>query len=113
MYDPITCQIDRATVSIKINAPSRTLELKGLVDGKFETLHRQENPTGLLRFEIDQPSALEFDADGGLLLSLSISATEEERLASEAPEDPDNPKMPSRSTWQIEYVNVNLEGTTL
>jgi hypothetical protein len=98
---------------IKINAPSRTLELKGFIGGQFVTLHRQENPNGLLRFEIDQPDALQLDADGGLLLSLSISETEEERRAANEPVDPNNPKMPSRSTWRIDYVHVNLEGTTL
>jgi hypothetical protein len=109
----LPCQLKRATVAIKINAPSRTLELKGFVDGQFVTLHRQENPNGLLRFEIDQPDALQLDSDGGLLLSLSISETAEERKAASEPVDPNNPKMPSRSTWRIDYVHVNLEGTTL
>ena len=110
----LPCELNRATVRIKINAPSRTLELKGFIDGQFVTLHRVENPTGLLRFEIDRPEALQLDADGGLLLSIAISQTEEERLAEAAEEeDPDEPRAPSRSTWQIDYVHVNLEGTSL
>lgn len=109
----LPCELSRATVLIKINAPSRTLELKGYVDGRFETLHRRENPNGLLRFEIDQPEALQLDPEGGLLLSIAISATEEELQAASEPDDPDNPKAPSRSTWRIEFVHVNLEGTTL
>ncbi len=109
----LPCELKRATVLIKINAPSRTLELKGFVDGQFVTLHRQKNPTGLLRFEIDEPDALQLDQGGGLLLSLSISETEEERQAGSEPEDPENPKVPSRATWQIDFVHVNLEGTAL
>jgi hypothetical protein len=77
------------------------------------TLHTKENPTGLLRFEIDQPAALQLDADGALPLSLVITATEEEREAASQPLDPNAAKKPSRSTWEIDYVHVNLEGTTL
>lgn len=109
----LPCKLNRATVLVKINAPSRTLEVKGFVDGEFVTLHSRENPTGLLRFEIDDPRALELDAEGGLLISLAISETEEERLAASAPVDSDEPRLPSRSTWGIDYVHVNLEGTSL
>lgn len=109
----LPCELKRANVSIKINAPSRVLELKGFVDGEPVTLHRQENPTGLLEIEIDNSDALKLDSQGGLRLSIAISETEEERRAAAEPGDPSKPKAPSRSTWRIDYVHVNLEGTTL
>ena len=109
----LPCKLNRASVIIKINAPSRTLEIKCLVDEEFVTLHRTVNPTGLLRFEIDQADALQLDADGGLPLVISISESLEEREAASQPIDPAEPKKPSRSTWEIDYVHVNLEGTTL
>jgi hypothetical protein len=125
----LPCRLSRATVVIKINAPSRTLAIQGFVDNQFVTLHQKQNPNGLLRFEIDRPDALRCDADGGLLLAIAISQTDEERQAAaeaaakaavppsteerDEPGELEEPAMPSRSTWQIDYVHVNLEGTTL
>jgi hypothetical protein len=110
----LPCQLKRATVRIKITAPSRTLEIKGLVDGQLVTLYRKENPAGILTTEIDRPEALGLDAGGGLPLAISVSATEQERQAAGQRDDPDaEEQLPSRSTWQIDYVHVHLEGTSL
>jgi len=114
----VPCQLSQANVTIKLNAPSRSLEVKTLVDTKFVSLYRQQNPSGVLRFKINDPQTLWLDKDGGLTLSLSISESEEERLAAAvAKSKPSENKPidadPSRSTWQIDYVHLDFEGTTL
>ena len=112
----LPCRLDRATVRVKISAPSRTFELRALVDDELQTLHRQDNPTGVLEFEIDRAEALEISPEGRLVLGLAVSESKEalQRSASaaesgivQAEDDP------NRSVWRIDYVHVNVEGTTL
>ncbi len=107
----LPCQLERATILVKINAPSRTLEIKGLVDEQFVTLHQIENPNGLHRIEIDRPGALKLDPEGGLLIAIAVSQTDEERDA-ELDDAAAAAMGPSRSTWKIDYLHVHLEGTT-
>jgi hypothetical protein len=119
----LPCELTRATVLIKINAPSRTLEIKGWDGDRFVTLQQRENPNGLLRFEIDRADVLRLDEGGGWLLAIAVSPTAEERQAAAAvavavaPDQGADDAIslqpePSRSTWQIDYVHVNLEGTS-
>ena len=134
----LPCKLERASVAIKIDAPSRTLEIKCVVNDEDVTLFRKENPTGLLRFQIEQPDALQLDDKGGFPLVISVSQSfeereaekgeAEERLADEraiaewargeseaarTPQELGEPNVPSRSTWNIDYVHVNVEGTSL
>lgn len=109
----LPCQLNRAVVAIKINAPSRTLEIKCRINGEFVTLHSEENPTGQLEFVIDQPEALELNANGELPLMITVTATEEELAAAQAPAVPGADAKPNRSIWDIDYLHVHLEGTAL
>ncbi len=120
----LPCTLSRADVTIKINAPSRTLEIKCLVDGEFKTVMTKPDPSGLIRFEIVDPKLLSLSEQGGLVMSVNVSETEAERLKAESeslaaaeaassgalalPADND----PSRSTWKIDYLHVDFEGVT-
>ncbi len=58
----LPCRVKRAELAIRINAPGRTLEIRGLVDGNYVTLHRKKDPSGLLKFDIQRQDALRLDA---------------------------------------------------
>ena len=134
------CELTAATIEIKLNAPSRTLELNGLVDGKFQTLHRKENPNGLITVQIDdhewlrqitpQAVSLQSTSDtqaqnfGALRLQVSVSATLEE-VQGDGAISTDNPALVEQMreqrslasssagnarSWQIEFVRVSFRG---
>ncbi len=108
----LPCILKRVGITIKINAPSRTLKIKSLADGEFINVYQKANPSGVIRLEIDDPQSLELNDFGGLVLSLDISPSEEERGRSES----DSPQAvatngPSRSTWKIDYVHVEFDAT--
>ncbi|TWU40498.1 hypothetical protein [Novipirellula artificiosorum] len=110
------CQLERAIVTIKVNAPSRNLEVRGRVGERFVSLESIKNPSGVLRFEITDREALRLDADGGMPLMISVQQTDQERAAMDALEDAGNrgdtyrPDSVNQDTWQIDYVHVSLEG---
>ncbi len=105
----IPLQLNQATISIKINAPSRTLKIVGEVAGVATLLAERANPNGLVRFVIDRPEALELDAAGGFHLMIEVTETELQRQirAGEAPAG----DLFDNSTWQIDYVRVDAKGT--
>ncbi len=114
----LPCQLRRCQVVMKVTAPGRTVEVKGMVGGQYQTLYRVESPAGRVEFEINDPDALSLDAGGGFLISISVSETEQEKLdqqqPAEAGEEPTAAYAKiSRSTWAIDYVHLNVEGTTL
>ena len=108
----LPCTVDHASVTIKISAPSRTLTVQSLVDGEFHPVYREQDPSGLIRFDIRDPQALTLNGQGGLVLSLDVSESEQERARSQE-EAADVPAAsdPSRSTWKIDYVHVAFDAT--
>ncbi|TWT64857.1 hypothetical protein [Allorhodopirellula solitaria] len=109
----LPCQLRRASVTIKINAPSRTLDIKALVGDEFQSVYQQSNPTGILRFDIVDPAHLTLNDRGGLVLSLAISESEEElaRQQQETSSPTAAANAPNRSTWTIDYVQVDFDAT--
>lgn len=103
-------RLNRATLTIKINAPSRTLRIEGLVDGKPTLLLEKANPIQEYQFVIDRPEALELDAGNGFYLTIVVTETETQQKikAGEATVQAD---VFDNSTWQIDYVSVSAEGT--
>ena len=73
-------------------------------------LHQKANPNGVLRFVIDRPEALELDAHGGLHLAIVVTETVKEREIRAGRGDPEATQY-HNSTWQIDYVRVDAEGT--
>ena len=113
----LPCQLRRCRVVMKVTAPGRRVEVQGMVAGQYQTLHQVESPAGRIEFEIDQPEVLDLDSKGGFLLLIAVSETEQERLdQQEPPEIEGAPSTAyanvSRSTWAIDYVHLNVEGTT-
>ena len=105
------CQLTKANIVLRINAPGRRLELKGFVDGAYVTIFEKESPSGLLEYDLEDTSALDLDSEGCLRLLLSISPTQEEIAAKPETSDPMDLASPSRNKWGIDYLHVSLEGT--
>lgn len=110
----LPCTLDRGRLSIKINAPSRVLEISAVRGGSQATIQRVEEPTGL--YEVDLgPAELAVDS-GAVAITVSVSPTAAERAARERGEDEAFATSMSdtsiSSTWDIDYVRLTVEGVT-
>lgn len=111
--------LQSVTISMKINAPSRSLLVHAMVDGKPETMYEHRDPTGLVQFTIDRKDALHTHAENGLWLSIEITESDNairqraEKLA-EQEKEPESLNTPIRindiTTWQIDYVYLDAVG---
>jgi len=62
----------KAVLSLKLNAPSRKVEIIGLEGGRVISLGERQSPLGTVQFEIDRPEALRLDPQGGLRLGIRV-----------------------------------------
>ncbi len=119
----LPAKLTRATAQVRVNAPSRTLRLHTLVDGQRKSVFERANPNGAIEFAIEQDN-LQADASGDVHLIVSISDSSGEVVADNgltvvtdelfgAAETNSIDQQPDRSTWQIEYLRINFEGTAL
>lgn len=122
--------LNSVTVSMKLNAPSRSLVIKAMVDGEPKTVYQQRNPTGLVRFTIEDEEALRFHSDGGLWLEIGITESDgaavlraerqNEATVQGAGQTPSGTEplpqiqAPDRivdnTTWQIDYIHLDAKG---
>ncbi|MFV1964901.1 MAG: hypothetical protein ACC628_05725 [Pirellulaceae bacterium] len=99
------CRIERARLVLKLNVPSRTLEVVGLVGQRRVLLQRWKNPNGIIELNIERADLLNLDEDGALNLLFIVGKSESE--------SGDEISSKSRnSTWKIEYVRMDVYGTT-
>jgi hypothetical protein len=126
-------ELNQATLTIKVDAPKRTLTVKALVGDKPEVVFRRENPSGLIECVIDRPEALQWHPAGGLWLSIEVSeidagdsetpgtpeltprGSEETKAADQVAADQPAPIVADTSTdtttWQIDFVYLDAEGS--
>jgi hypothetical protein len=94
---PLRCQAAKLTISII--APSRTMTILGIEDGKAVSLARVDSPVGTMQFTIDRAGVLKLDRGGGLLLEIRVgpmqAATTKGVLA---------------QGWKINDVQLELSG---
>ncbi|MCP4885519.1 MAG: hypothetical protein GY904_02780 [Planctomycetaceae bacterium] len=107
----LPCRLEGVRIDLKMNAPLRSVEIKGMRDGEFVKLFSVEGPAGLVNYTITDPEFLKLDSGGGLSLMLSISDTEQERLAASG-QLKEGESAISEDQWQIDYVHFSLEGVT-
>ncbi len=111
----LPCRLDRARLSVKINAPSRIVEIGVRRDGEPTVLARLEEPTGLHEFDLG-PAELALDG-GAVPVTISVSATAAERAAEAKGErDGFSAAMTDTSvssTWDIDHVRLTVDGHTL
>jgi hypothetical protein len=99
------CNVEKATLTAKLNIPSRTLEVSGRAGSQNIELARWRNPREVLHLDIDQAEVLQLDEEGALTLRFAVGQSESEAEGKNA--------MKSRnSTWKIDYVRLDVYGTT-
>lgn len=118
------CKVTGAEITLRIHAPSRTVEITGLRDDQVVALETLESPTGALVFKIDDPQVLTVDGDGAMHFGVTVSMTETQaKAAAEAAapqpsrqdsdsDDDDRPAF-DNSTWHIDYLRLQVTGETL
>ena len=100
------------TLTLKINAPSRSLVIKAMVDGQPTTVYQQMNPTGLIHVTIDRGDALQWHADGGLWLAIEITETQQAAAHRDDQQEETGTadRVVDNTTWQIEFVHADAVG---
>ncbi|MEX0818690.1 MAG: hypothetical protein WD070_03825 [Pirellulaceae bacterium] len=116
----LPCAIRSAQLTLKIHAPSRTVELTGSTEDQQVTIKAMENPSGVLTFTIDDPKLLKLDDDGGLHFGVTVSPTKQQAATQAARKQAGGlqaggPASDSfeHSTWQIDYLRLQASGETL
>ncbi|MDA1054654.1 MAG: hypothetical protein O3C40_29855 [Planctomycetota bacterium] len=113
------CRVQSVQITLKIHAPSRTVELTGLKDNQQVTVKTFESPSGVLTITIDDPALLAVDESGGLRFGVTVSPTEGQVAAAAARDEPRDPtagdiekNTSEHSTWQIDYLHLRASGET-
>jgi hypothetical protein len=136
----LPCRVTEARITIKLNAPSRELLVHAVVDNRDVLIERIPNPIEVHYINVTRQEWLTVNREGAVTFSFVITEAEQERLAREQqqrhsagsepeakekeeaepedkeaePGDPNAPAGPSSfTTWDIEYVRMDLRGTTL
>jgi hypothetical protein len=121
----LPCEVTGARLTIKLNAPSRSLLVHSVKDGQDQLFQQVQNPSGVYLFQFDRTDQLHLDAQGGLQFTLAVTESNLE-LESGVPFSPaakrQRGKAPrtslsdssseSFSTWQIDYVRLDINGQT-
>jgi len=94
-------QVQRATLTLQLTAPSRTLEILRFVDGRKEPLRQVRNPIGQMVERFPAAELPPLDAHGGLLLGLAVGAAAEKGTRAEGP------------PWKIEMAQLEAAGVVL
>jgi hypothetical protein len=102
---PLT--IKRATLKLKINAPSWSAHICGVSDMREVPLQTLSGPVGAFQVPIHEPKALTLDDDGGLLLGIVVDQDKGGDLA--AADGTRNRGAP----WNMESVQLEVSGVTL
>ena len=111
--------LKRVNVKLKMNAPSRKLIIKTLVDGKPEMIYEEKDPTGLVQFTIDREDALGLHEQGGLWMSVEVTESDDaiqkraEQIAERGKDKVQNNdpiRINDDTTWTIDYIHLDAVG---
>ena len=95
-------RVQRAKLSVAINAPSRELEIAGLLGDRIVTLASHQSPVGVMQFDIRRTDVLQPDSGGGILLGVNVGDLEGEGMDSTI-----------KAGWKIDEVRLEITGRTL
>jgi len=93
--------LDRARMTIDLNAPGRKLEIVCLTNGQNTTLFTKDNPIGRIQTDITDPSVLEVDETGGFRLGIFVVGLV------------DIPKNEQKANWKIDSLQLEVAGRAL
>jgi hypothetical protein len=94
-------QVDKAAVTIDLQAQTRPLEIFARKGQQLKTLAKRQSPVGRLRIELDARELLQPDEGGGVYLGVAIG---------EAIKLPGETK--AASEWKINELQLELAGRT-
>lgn len=99
-------RLHRATLTISIKAPSRTVDIFAGRGEDTVTLETVSSPIGTLHVETDQAQALSVDATGGLYFGIDVS---DPNRADEEPVE----VTPGAFDWSIQSLQLQLRAESL
>jgi len=105
----LPCQVGRATVTLKVHAPSREVKLQGVAAGSKTTIETLNSPSGVLQFVVEDPALLKVDEHGGLLFGVAVGSNQRATAGDSATSYPRDANF-DNSTWQIDYLRVSVAG---
>ena len=95
-------RVDRAVMTVRIDATKRRLDLLGLLEDQPQVLETQNSPVGVVQFTVDRQDVLAVDADGGVILGLAVGEFQGEKTGFIQDEG-----------WTIEDASLELFGEVL
>ena len=96
-------EVERARLTVRIDAPSRRVSVSGRADGKAVEISRVESPLDPIRADIAKGRLLVLDDGGGLRLTLTVS----DLLGGGRAEAGASQR---EQKWTIEYVELEVTG---
>ncbi len=94
-------RLSRATLTLMVKAPSRSLQVLALSGGEPVEVLSLSHPIGAYSVTLDREEFLQLDDRGGLLLIVRVSEDE-----TATPSD-----VMSEATWRIESMQLEVAGT--
>jgi hypothetical protein len=119
----LPCQVNQARLTIKLNAPSRKLRVFSVLNKQEHLIQEIANPNGVITINVNQPELLPPVVEDSLYFTLEITESAAERQAREEIRDRSKPSplnmrdaerkaqlATSFTTWQIDYVRLDVSG---
>jgi hypothetical protein len=123
----VPCQLRQATLTIKLNAPSRKLLIYAVSGGQELLVQQIPNPNRVYAISIDNPEHLRLDDQGGILFTIAISESDQDQPLADRFVSEDEPRTEGDSlaapmkgkrlelrqsftTWRIDYVRCDVSG---
>lgn len=97
--------VDRATIRLHFDGPSRRLDIAGEVDKKPVVLASFPKPAGEVRVPVTRADVLRLDPQGGLVLGVFVGEGEQEQARI-------GKATQKKAPWRIQYVFIDVEGKT-
>jgi len=103
--DVLPLKLKQARLTIKIDAPGRTLSITAGRDAGQVSLATRYSPVGTVQLNIDRTESLAVDSDGTFLLSLDVGVAQGESREAMKGTVHDSTKFP---VWKIESVQLEV-----
>jgi hypothetical protein len=97
-------KLDRAQLTMQIDASSREVEIKAVLNDQVTPIKRLQSPVGRITVEIDQANLLQLDEAGGLTIGVHVGT---HTLKSEEINEDQS------SFWQFNGLQLEVSGVTL
>ena len=94
-------QLSRATISLTVRAPSRTVEILVPTPDGPQVVMTRSHPIGTFSTVVNRPELLQLDADGGLLLAVRVSDDETANPLDQM----------TLALWNIQKLELEVTGT--